>query len=148
MAVQLDYKNCQGIAGDKYDSAVTSIVTRYVEKEGLAPGMAAMEGSKKGITVSTEGTVFDGVILTGGLKELNEKGEVVFSKGDTVNVIKKGKVFACVAKNSKPKIGDVAYVVKTGDETGYFTTEKGENLDVGAVFITEVDNGIAAIELK
>lgn len=150
MAAQLNYNyfTDSGVPGDKYDLSETTVVTRHVEKDGLAPGVAAMKGSKSGVTVAAEGEVFEGVVLNGGLKELNEKGEVIFSKGDTVNIIKKGKVWVSVTKNGQPKKGDAAYVTKKGDEVGYFTTEKNENLDVGAVFVTEVDNGIAVVELK
>lgn len=152
MAAQLDYKYTtpSGVPGGKADLSNTVVVSRHVADEDgkLKCGMAVKRGSEKGKTIVLEGTDFEGVLLNGGITEMDMKGELHILKGATVNVVTKGKVWVRLAENAKPKYGLPAYVVATGKDIGYFTTEKNDNLDVNAVFITEADDGIAVIELK
>lgn len=154
MAAQLTYgyDAPKAIAGQIADLAPREIVTRSIEDKNGAIhfGMAVQVGTKAGSTVKlvsgAKKETIDGVVAHAEVEQ-NTEGKVVLKNGQVVDVIKHGNVWGRIAKGAVVTPNAIAYVVGTGEEAGYFTHVKEANIDIGAVFGTEKDEGIAIISL-
>ena len=157
MAAQLDYgySTPKGVAGGKYDIAFDEVITRKNEEADgvLKYGMAAMVGTNAGseVKVPTTGCTADkieGVVLRAANTEQDMGGHVVVKKDASVGIVRKGHVWCRTASDAEPAYGAKAYVVVTGSEAGMFTHTEGSNVDIGATFGKEKDDGIAVIEIR
>lgn len=157
MAAQMDYgyRTPKGVAGGKFDIAFDEVVTRKnEEKDGvLKYGMAAMVGTTAGTDVKVPATgctaaQIEGIVLHAANTEQDMKGKVVVPEGASVGILRKGHVWARIASDAVPAYGAKAYVVVTGEDAGTFTHTDTGNVDIGAVFGKETDDGIAVIEIN
>lgn len=153
---QLDYgySTPKGVAGGLYDLSDTEINTRTNEENDgvLKLGVGVVQGTTPGTSVKlpASGAVsatFEGVVVNGMTFECDMTGKVRLNKNATVGVLRTGKVWVRVPESIEPKYGDAAYLINTGENAGYFTTETGTNTVIKARFIGAVDNGIAPILL-
>ena len=60
----------------------------------------------------------------------------------------KGRIWGRLATDVVPTYKATAYVVVSGDDAGTFTTTADGNVDIGATFGNETDDGIAIIDLN
>lgn len=72
-----------------------------------------------------------------------------YRNGDTVNVLRKGRIWVEVT-NDGVAVGDAAYIdVTTAGEEGKFTSTSADNLETGGVFRTAGDTGeLVVVELN
>lgn len=153
MQANYGYVTQKGIAGGKVDLSFDEVVTRSSEDGKVKFGLAVQVGTTAGKQVKIPATgatkdKIEGVALYEANTEQDMDGNVVLKKGATVSVVKKGKIWARTATSANPVYGKPAYVVLTGEDAGKFTDTQGSNLDIGAVFGTEKDTGIAIVELR
>jgi len=157
MAAQLDYgySTPKAVPGAKVDLVHDEVVARINEAEDKAVkyGMAVAVGTSAGhaVTVPTEGTTADkieGVVVCHPNTEHDLNGDVIVKKGKTLSVMTKGRIWGRLATDVTPVYKAKAYVVVSGADAGTFTTAAEGNVDIGATFGRDTDNGIAVIELK
>ena len=135
MSVQksYNYNADYGVAGGLVGLTEHIIDTRNNESDGLRFGMGVVDGTVKGKKVilpvkeSTKAN-FDGVIVNSHAHEMDRDGEVTILKGETVNVLKAGRIFVRLADKVEPAYGDPVYLIVDGDEAGYFTNEVADGL--------------------
>ena len=153
MAAQLDYgySTPKGVAGGKVNLFHDEVITRMNEEENgvLKFGMAVMVGSKAGHTckVAKGATAeqIEGIALCNPTTEFDMNGNVVVKKGASIGVMKTGAIWARLATDVTPTYGAKAYVVVSGNDAGTFTTTASGNVDIGAKFGNETDDGIAIV---
>lgn len=157
MAAQKDYtySTPKGVPGGKADISFDEVITRINEAEDgeLKFGMAAAVGSMPGSNVmvpkeDTTAEKIEGVVLCHPNTEQDRKGNVIVRKDATVGIMRKGHIWGRVADGAAPAYGEKAYVSVSGDAAGTFTNAAGGAVDIGAVFGSESDGGIAVIILK
>ena len=147
----------RGIAGGLVDLAPYAIDSFINEEENgvLKPGLAAMSGTTAGTHIKLytgADANFEGVINNNRNTEYDLDGHLRVLKGAGVGVVRWGRVYVRVAEDVEVAYDDPLYVVKTGDETGFFTNTAGESGSETAVavrgrFLGPVENGIAPVEL-
>lgn len=157
MAAQMDYGygTPKGVAGGKFGLAFDEAVTRKnEEKDGVLKfGMAVMVGTTPGLTIKVPvsgctAEQIEGIVLHHANTEQDMKGNVVVHENASLSILKKGNVWGRIASDVTPKYGEKAYVVVTGEDAGCFTNTADSNVDIGATFGTETDDGIAVIEIN
>lgn len=157
MAAQLNYNYStpKGVPGGKFDLAFDEVVTRKNENEDgiMKYGLAVAIGTDAGhgIKVPVAGTTADkieGVTVALPNTEHDTNGKVIVKKNSSLSIMKKGNIWGRLATGATPTYGAKAYVVVTGNDAGMFTHDKGTNVDIGATFGNEKDDGIAVIVLK
>lgn len=148
------YSTPKGVPGGKVDISFDEVVTRNSEADNgkLKFGMAVVKGVSEGtgVTVPTSGKTaedFEGVVLHHINTEQERDGSIVIKKGSVLSVMRKGHVWGRLASDATPEYGKKAYVVIDGEDAGTFTHTQGSNVDIGAKFGKEKDDGIAVIEL-
>lgn len=148
------YSIPKGVPGGKVDISFDEVVTRNSEAEDgkIKFGMAVVKGTSAGtgVTVPASGKTvedFEGVVLHHINTEQERDGSIVIKKGSVLSVMKKGHVWGRLASDATPAYGKKAYVVIDGTDAGTFTHTQGSNVDIGAKFGKESDDGIAVIEL-
>lgn len=148
-----------GIAGGLYD------LTKYIsdsfnngEDDGvLKHGMGVVTGEKPGVAaLPSEGSTiysFEGVLMNGHITEHTMDGEVTVKNGQTVGVLKQGRIWARVTEDALPAYGKAVLLVITGENAGLFTSaddedEAANTIAVNAKFLTEkgTDN-VAVVEV-
>lgn len=136
MSVQKSYKyNVDyGVAGGLVDLTEHIIDTRNNESVGLRFGMGVVDGTVKGKKVilpvaASKKSNFEGVVVNSHAHEMDRDGEVTILKGETVNVLKAGRIFVRLADKVEPAYGDPVYLITDGDEAGYFTNEVADGLN-------------------
>ena len=156
MAAQTSYGfgTAKGVPGGKYDLAFDEVVTRANQEDDgkMKFGVAVIAGTVPGKNVKlpvagTTAEKFEGVTIALPNTEVEMNGKVVLKKNATLGVMKKGNIWGRIGSGVTPVYGKTAYVVLTGADAGSFTTESANNLDVGAMFGSESDEGIAVIVL-
>ncbi len=157
MSVQMIYTNAtpKGIAGGLYDlSAHTVDSRRYNDAEPLRFGTGVMMGDSPGDDVGKPSAdctaaAFEGIVLNGGTTEQDMSGEVYVRKGQTVGVMRYGRIWARVSPDGQPAYGADAYLVTDGEHKGKLTTKEdtAAKLAIHARFIGGRDNGVAPVEL-
>ena len=148
-----------GIAGGLYD------LTGYVcdsfnngEKDGvLKHGMGVVTGEKAGVAaLPKEGATiktFEGILVNGLVTEHTMDGDVTVKEGQTVGILKQGRIWARTTEEAAPAYNKAVLLVIKGKDAGLFTTSDdgdntGNTIAVNAKFITEKGSGnIAAVEL-
>lgn len=157
MAAQLNYSYStpKGTPGEKFDISFDEVVTRKNQEEDgvLRYGMAAQIGNDAGTTVKvpvTGATADDieGIVVRAANTEQDMNGHVVVRKDTSVGIMKKGKIWGRLATGAAPKYGAIAYVVVGGKDSGTFTNEPTDAVDIGANFGNVSDDGISVIELR
>lgn len=158
MAVQTAYNwtTGKGIAGGLVDLTPHAIDSFINEEDTgvLKPGLAAMAGTNAGKQIKkfTGSGTFEGVVNNNRTTEYDLDGALRMHKGAGVGVVRWGRVYVRVASEVTVAYNDPLYVVKSGDETGFFTNTAGESGSETATavkgrFLGPVENGIAPVEL-
>ena len=148
-----------GIAGGLYD------LTGYVcdsfnngENDGvLKHGMGVVTGDKAGIAAlpKDDSTLanFEGILLNGLITEHTMDGDVTVKEGQTVGILRQGRVWVRTTEEALPADKKAVLLVVKGDNAGLFTTsddegERGNTIAINAKFLSEKGSGnIAAVEL-
>lgn len=143
MSVQTSYRYStpRGVAGSLFDISPYSIDSRVngEKKAGtLMFGMGAVTGDNPGTDVKRPGNsataeAFDGVVLTGFSNQQTMDGVVEILPLQTVGILRYGKAWVRIVEGDTPKYGDKLYLIKEGDDAGFFTT---------------IGTGAGAIEIK
>ncbi len=157
MAAQTNYKYStpKGIPGGKVDLSFDEVVTRTNEAEDgiLKFGMAVAFGTTPGVNVTIPSTnttaeKIEGVVLSHPNIEQDGNGKVIIRKNMSVGILRKGHIWGRIASGITPSYGERAYVCVSEKDAGTFTNVADNAVDIGAIFGTSVDNGIAVIILK
>jgi hypothetical protein len=152
MAVQMNYEAPKiGVSGGLYDLTNHVIDSRTNEAQTgeIFPGYGVARGELPGSTVktvdgATEDT-FEGVVVSDGSGERvfrTDKG--VFYNGDTLSVLRTGRVWVAVPEFEEPAYGDPVKLIVTGVDKGKFGAEG--TVEVNAKFLGKNGAGIAAAE--
>lgn len=127
---------------------------------GVVKGTAAGKQVKLPVSASTAAD-FEGVVVNRRTTEYDLEGKIHIRKNATAGVMRYGRIYVRVATGVTPEYGNPVYMVNSGDEAGFFTTEAstttGEapsqttanNIAVKGRFLGGVDTarGIAPVEL-
>ena len=151
MSAQTSYnqKMDVGVAGGLYDLTEHAIDTRNNEAAdgtlkfgfGVVEGTAPGKNVKLPVAASTKAD-FEGVVINSHAHEQDYKGDVSLRKGETVGVITNGRVYVRLASEIEPSYGDPLYLIKSGDEAGYFANaEQSEGESSNKVVTTIKLNG-------
>lgn len=148
-----------GHAGGLYDLShyVCDSFNNEAKDGAMKHGMGAVTGSASGTAAlpSESSTIanFEGIVLNGLITEHDMNGDVIVKNGDTIGIIKQGRVWGLVTENSIPAYNKPVFFVIKGDDAGKFATEddednKANSIAINAKFLSEKGTGdIAAIEL-
>ena len=154
MAAQLDYGYAipSGVAGGLANNTHHEVISRRNESANgsMKQGLGVVVGTTAGKTVkvpSSASDKFEGIALHVHNVEMDMEGTAVIKKDASISVIKHGEVWARVATDVEPAYGEKAYLVATGANAGCFTNVADGAIDVGAKFLSTVDNGIAVVQL-
>lgn len=157
MSVQTSYTNAtpRGIAGGLYDLSAHMVDSRRYNDTGtMRFGIGVIAGDSPGEDVrkpsaGASAAAFEGIVLNGGTTEQTMDGEVHILNGQTVSVMRYGRVWVRVSPDAQPAYGADAYLITDGDHRGNFTTkdDTAAKIAVHMRFIGGRDNGIAPAEL-
>ena len=155
-----------GAAGGLVDLTPHAIDTFINEEDtgAMKFGIGVVRGTKPGSTIalpeaSSTADLFEGITTNNRTTEFDLEGKLNVRKGVAVGVMRYGKIYARVAADAEPKYGDTAYLIVSGEETGFFTnvaseasdedTETPATIAVKGRFLGGVDTSaqIAVIEL-
>lgn len=148
-----------GVAGGLYDLSqyVCDSYNNEAADDAIKHGMGAVTGSTAGkvaLPVKTSTIAdFEGIVINGLVTEHNMNGDVIVKNGDTVGIIKQGRVWGLVTEESIPARNKPVYFVTKGDDAGKFTTaddedNKDNRIAINAKFLSDKGTGnIAVIEL-
>lgn len=172
MSVQntYSYSTPVGVAGGLYDITDYVIDTRTVESDNgvMKLGMGVVCGSVPGTNIdvpSADSTadVFEGVTVNGFTQQHDLEGKIALYNGQSVGVLRRGRIWVRIAEGVTPSYGDPVYMSIAEDDAGLFyaAEQSAESEDdttdattttiqiPGAVFITGKGTGdVAAIEIK
>lgn len=146
-----------GVPGGIYDINDYSSNSRCNEEEDgvLQFGTGVVVGTNPGTDVkrpaadSTE-VQFEGVVMNTGTTEMDKLGKVAVPTKATVGVMPRGRIWVRIGADANPEYGKPVYLIKDGDEAGYFTTDDDDSskIAIPARFIKPATTeGLAAIEL-
>jgi hypothetical protein len=150
------YQTPKGIAGGLYDLAPYSVDSRINGEAitgALKFGMGAVQGDVPGTDVKVPVAAdtadkFEGLILTGGIQEMNMAGDLKLQPKQTVGVLRYGKAWARVTSGVTAQYGDPLYLINDGESAGLFTNDDEDSFAVNGRFIGLVDSsGIAPVEI-
>lgn len=149
-----NYDTQRGIAGGIYDLAPYAIDTFLNEEDtgDMKFGVAVVAGTTAGQQVKlpvAASTAIEGVTNNNLTTEYDLEGKIYIRKDAAIGVMRYGRIWVRVADDVTPAYGDATYVLKTGDQAGFFTNVSTNNLAVKGRFLTGVDPvaRIAAVEL-
>lgn len=134
MSAQTSYNfhTAHGVAGGLFDiSPYTSDSRNNEEADGKVKfGLGVVDGTALGKQVKLPTSAskkenFEGVVMNSHSHEQDFYGDVKLRKGETVGVLKNGRIHVRIAPESEPKYGDAVYLITDGEYAGYFTTETG-----------------------
>lgn len=135
MSAQTSYNlgMSHGVAGGLYDLTEHIVDTRNNEDVdgkvrfglGVVEGTAAGKQVKLPTADSTKKS-FEGVVINSHAHEQDFHGNVTLRNGETVGVLKNGRVYVRIAPDVEPNYGDSLYLITSGDNAGYFTNEAGD----------------------
>jgi hypothetical protein len=77
-----------------------------------------------------------------------KEGVGFYPPAHAVNVMDFGEIYVPVAESATPSDKESAYIVISGDDAGKFTDIASGNYDSGAFFRSNVEDGLARIELR
>ena len=148
------YKTGYGVAGGLVDLTEHVIDTRNNESAGLKFGMGVVEGTTKGAQVklpvkADTKAMFEGVVVNSHTHEMDRDGEVVLAKGESVGVLKEGRVFVRIAASVTPAYGEAVYLITDGDNVGLFTNVEaaGTTVKLKGYFLDGATGGVAPVQL-
>lgn len=115
---------------------------------GVVVGTAAGKQVKLPESASTAAK-FEGIVVNRRTTQYDMEGKIHIAKNSTVGVMRYGRIYGRVSHGVTVAYGDSVYMIKTGDEAGYFTNVATNNLAVKARFLGGADavNEVAPIEL-
>lgn len=159
MSAQINYgfKTAIGEAGGIADLApyVINSFANEAETGVMKFGVGVVKGTNAGKQVnlpSADSTAehFEGIVVNRRTTEYDLEGKIFIRKNSTVGVMRYGHIFGRVAAGANPAYGDPVYMIKSGEEAGYFTNVSAGNLAIKGRFIGAVDTTamVAAIELN
>lgn len=131
MSVQTayNYATPQGVAGGLYDLSPyvsDSRLNGETAAGDLKFGMGVVCGSAPGVNVkrpaagATAGK-FEGIVMNGFTTEHDVNGNVVITPGQTVGVLRYGRIWARTKAGITPGYDDPLYLIISGDNAGLFT---------------------------
>ena len=120
------YNTGYGIAGGLVDLTEHVIDSRCNEADSLKFGFGVVDGTSKGsnVTLPVEASTkanFEGIVVNGHTHEMDRNGDVTILKGETVGVLKQGRIYARVKEGITVAYGDALYLIVKGDNAGLFT---------------------------
>lgn len=155
MGVQTSYSYniSKGIAGGLYD--ITSYENNtFVTPGGIPFGYGVVKGANPGSDVKlpekdSTAADFEGVVQNGFTTMQDMKGDAIPENGQSIGVLKQGKIWVAVGANAEPAYDAPVFLITEGDEAGCFTTEKDESekIALAAKFISAKDGCIAPIRI-
>lgn len=158
MSAQINYgfKTAMGEAGGIVDLApyVINSFANEAETGVMKFGVGVVAGTAAGKinlpAAESTAAQFEGVVVNRRTNEYDMEGNIHIRKNSTLGVMRYGHIYVRVAAGVTPAHGEPVYMVKSGDEAGYFTNAADGNLAINARFISAVDTTvqIAAIELN
>lgn len=158
MGVQNKYgfSTVAGAAGGIFDLAPYAIDSFINEENNGAIrfGEAAFRGTKAGLNVKkayagATADKFEGIITNDRCTEYDVDGNLSIRKGASLGVMRYGRIYARLAEDVTPAVGDKVYVVLSGDDAGCFTNDASGNVEIAARFLGTKDASanIALVEL-
>ena len=155
MRVQTSYNYgiSKGIAGGLYDLTYYENNT-FITPGGIPFGYGVVKGTIPGSDISLPSTAsaaadFEGVVQNGFTTQQDMKGNAVPEKGESVGVLRTGKIWAVLGKAAEPAYDKEVYLITDGEEAGRFTTVEDESakIKLSANYVMEKDNGLAPVRL-
>lgn len=156
MQTSYSYTTPKGVAGGLMDLSPYSVDSRINGETTLGAlkfGMGVVQGATPGTNVklptsASTADKFEGLLLTGFVQEMDAEGGVAVKPKQTVGVLRYGKAWARVPKNTTAAYGDKLYLITSGNNAGMFTNVATGNLAVNGRFIGAVDTtDIAPVEI-
>ena len=154
MSVQTTYRHAatKGIAGGIYDAYHYPVDTRHNEEPNgvLRCGVGVVQGTEPGsdIKLPTAGATaatFEGVVVNGFTNMHDLEGKVFVMSGQSVGVMRRGRIWVHVADDAEPAYGDALHMLVEGEQAGFFATEGG--VTIPGRFIGGAADGLAPVEL-
>lgn len=148
-----DYGIQKGIVGGLYD------ITNYENNTFISPGnipfgYGVVKGANPGTDIAlpdaeSKAADFEGVVQNGFTTMQDMKGNAVPEAGQSVGVLRTGKIWAAVGEKAEPAYDKPVYLIIDGGEAGRFTTEKDTSTKIllSARYIDVADNGIAPVRI-
>lgn len=145
-----------GAAGGIIDLAPYAIDTFINEEDNgvMAFGVGVVPGSDPGVTIllpTSDSTAedFQGITNNNRTTEYDVYGEMAIRNGVSIGIMRYGRIYGRVAADNTPAFGDAVYMITSGDEAGYFTSDSTAGVAIKARFLGTVDANaqIAPIEL-
>lgn len=156
MQKSYSYTTPKGVAGGLMDLTPYQIDSRIngeTAPGALKFGMGVVQGATPGTnvvrpTAAATADKFEGLVLTGFTQEMDAAGNVNIQPKQTVGVLRYGKAWARLPKDTAVAYGDKLYLITAGDDAGLFTNAATGNLAVNGRFVGAADSvGIAPVEL-
>ena len=158
MSAQTTYKHSSQIGSpggivDLTPHAIDSFVNS--ENTGVMKfGIGVVQGSTPGTNIklpvaASTAAVFEGITVNNRTTEYDLDGKAYLRKGKAVGVMKYGRIYGRIATGATPAYGAAVYLVKSGNEAGYFTTSSDGTIAIKGRFLGAIDSTaqVAAIEL-
>ncbi len=148
-----DYGIQKGIVGGLYD--ITNYENNtFITPGGIPFGYGVVKGPNPGSDVVLPDTEskpedFEGIVQNGFTTMQDMKGSAIPEKGQSIGVLRTGKIWVAVGENAEPAYDKPVYLITDGEEAGRFTTEEDESKKIllPAKFIDGKDSGIAPIRV-
>jgi len=157
MSAQINYgfKTAMGEAGGIVDLApyVINSFANEADTGKMKFGVGVVSGTSAGRVnlpgADATAAKFEGIVVNRRTTEYDMEGKIHIRKDSTLGVMRYGHIYGRVAAGVTPAHGEPVYMIKSGDEAGYFTNVADGNLAINARFIGAFDATvqIAAIEL-
>lgn len=124
-----NYATSRGVAGGLYDLSPYASDSRLNSETvagDLKFGMGVVCGSAPGVNVKRPATgattdKFEGIVMTGFTTEQDSNGDVVVMPGQTVGVLRYGRIWARTKTGISPEYGEALHLIVAGDDAGLFT---------------------------
>ncbi len=155
MGVQTSYIYgiSKGIAGGLYDLTYHENNT-FITPGAIPFGYGVVKGTIPGSDISLPSAAsteadFEGVVQNGFTTQQDMKGNAVPEKGESVGVLRTGKIWAVLGEAAVPAYDKDVYLITDGAEVGRFTTVEDEStkIKLSARYVMEKDNGLAPVRL-
>lgn len=149
-----DYGIAKGIAGGLYDLTYYENNT-FITPGGIPFGYGVVRGAIPGSDIKLPDTGskaedFEGITQNGFTTMQDMKGNAIAEEGQSMGVLRTGKIWAVVGKAAQPAYEKPVYLITDGEEAGRFTTEEDEStkIQLSAKYISKKDNGLAPIRVR
>ena len=130
MGVQTSYNYgiCKGIAGGLYD--ITNYENNtFITPGGIPFGYGVVKGTVPGSDIKLPSAAstaadFEGVTQNGFTTQQDMQGNAVPAEGESMGVLRSGKIWAVLGTASERAYDNAAYMIARGEETGRITTDE------------------------